>query len=102
MPESNCPALYEINTRVWLRACGDALGRPATLDEVPDAELDRLAERGFGWVWLLGVWRTGEAGRSVSRTNAGWRSGFADALPDLEDEDICGSCFAVAGYEVHP
>ena len=40
------------------------LGRPATLDDIPDAELDRLAEMGFDWIWLLSVWQTGPAGQT--------------------------------------
>ena len=62
-PEPRYPALYQINTRPWLTARSRAIGRPATLDDVADEELDRIAERGFDWVWLLSVWRTGMAGR---------------------------------------
>ena len=40
------PSLYQINTRVWLTELSRALGRPATLDDMPDAELDRLAGDG--------------------------------------------------------
>jgi hypothetical protein len=29
----------------------------ATLDDLPDANLDRLAEQGFDWVWFLSVWQ---------------------------------------------
>ena len=58
------PALYQINTRVWLTDLSRGLGRPATLDDIPDAELDRVAGLGFDWVWLLSVWRTG-AGRAA-------------------------------------
>ncbi len=47
------PSLYQINTRVWLTALSPKLGRPATLDDIPDAELDRLAELGFDWEWFL-------------------------------------------------
>ena len=43
MPSPVCPSLYQINTRVWLTELSRALGRPATLDDIPDAELDRLA-----------------------------------------------------------
>jgi hypothetical protein len=32
----------QINTRVWLTELSQALGRPATLDDIPDAELGRL------------------------------------------------------------
>ncbi len=41
------PSLYQINTRVWLTALAQSLGRPATLDDIPDAELDRLAGDGL-------------------------------------------------------
>ena len=41
------PSLYQINTRVWLTEIGQNVGRRATLDDVPDPELDRLAATGF-------------------------------------------------------
>ena len=96
------PALYQINTRVWLTELARGLGRPATLDDLADAELDRLASMGFDWLWLLSVWRTGPAGQRVSRTRREWRREFEETLPDLREEDIAGSGFAVTGYTVHP
>ena len=95
------PSLYQINTRVWLTELSRALGRRATLDDIPDAELDRLAELGFDWVWLLSVWQTGPAAQAISRANPGWRREFEETLPDLEDEDIAGSGFAIQSYTVH-
>ncbi|WP_422000878.1 alpha-amylase family glycosyl hydrolase [Reyranella sp.] len=94
------PTLYEINTRVWLQRLSAEAGRPVTLTDIDDATLDGFARRGFDWIWLLGVWRTGLASRAVSRSDAGWRAEFRETLPDLSDEDIAGSCFAVAAYEV--
>ena len=102
MQDPRYPSLYQVNTRVWLTELSRALGRPATLDDVPDAELDRLAEMGFDWVWFLSVWRTGLAGQQVSRSNAEWRRDFEQTLPDLRKEDIAGSGFAITGYSVHP
>ena len=67
------PSLYQINTRVWLTELSKSLGRPATLDDIPDAELNRLAEMGFDWIWLLSVWQTGAAGQRISRSNPQWR-----------------------------
>jgi hypothetical protein len=95
------PALYQVNTRVWLTELSQHLGRRATLDDIPEAELDRLAQRGFDWVWLLSVWQTGPAGQQVSRANPQWRREFEETLPDLQEEDIAGSGFAIAGYTVH-
>ena len=94
--------LYEINTRVLLRALSRRLGRAATLDDIEDESLERLAGRGFDWIWLLGVWRTGAEGRRIARALPELREAYRRALPDLTEEDVCGSCFAVAGYEVAP
>jgi glycosidase len=95
------PSLYQINTRVWLTELSQALGRPATLDDIPGAELDRLARMGFDWLWFLSVWQTGPAGQRISRTNPEWRREFQETLPDLREEDIAGSGFAITGYTVH-
>ena len=99
---SRNPSLYQINTRVLLAGLSRTLGRHATLDDIPDSELDRLAALGFDWLWFLGVWLTGPAGRAVSLANPAWRRGFQELLPDFREEDVCGSCFAVAAYTVHP
>jgi hypothetical protein len=95
------PSLYQINTRAWITEISRALGRAATLDDIPDVELDRLAEMGFDWVWFLSVWQTGLAGQRISRTNAAWRKEFQDTLADLREEDIAGSGFAITGYTGH-
>ena len=95
------PSLYQINTRVWLTELSKTLGRAARLDDIPDGELDRLAAMGFDWIWLLSVWQTGAAGQRVSRENAQWRQEFKETLPDLREEDIPGSGFAITGYTVH-
>ncbi|MGH7799529.1 MAG: alpha-amylase family glycosyl hydrolase, partial [Thermodesulfobacteriota bacterium] len=96
------PSLYQINTRVWLTELSRALGKPATLDDIPDAELDRLAEIGFDWIWFLSVWQTGMAAQQISRSNSEWRKEFEETLPDLREEDIAGSGFAITSYTVHP
>jgi hypothetical protein len=93
--------LYQINTRVWLTELSRNLGRRATLDDIGDAELAALAQKGFNWVWFLSVWQTGAAARQVSRSNAEWRKEFQETLPDLAEDDIQGSGFAVTGYTVH-
>src|SRR4051812_33428753 len=95
------PSLYQINTRVWLTDLSGTLGRPATLDAIPDSGLDRFAQMGFDWVWLLSVWQTGLAAQKVSRSNPEWRREFRETLPDLREEDIPGSGFAITGYTVH-
>jgi len=95
------PSLYQINTRVWLTEQSKSLGRPATLDDIPDVELDRLKKMGFDWAWFLSVWQTGPAGQRVSRSNHEWRRDFEETLPDLREGDIAGSGFAITSYTVH-
>ena len=95
------PSLYQINTRVRLTELSQKIGRPATLDDIPDADLDGLAALGLDWVWLLSVWQTGPLAQAISRANAEWRIDFQTTLPDLREEDIAGSGFAVQSYTVH-
>ena len=95
------PSLFQVNTRVRLSELSTALGRKATLDDIPDAELDRLAADGFDLVWFLGVWQTGEAARRVSRSKPEWLDEYHRVLPDFREEDVTGSCFAVRDYRVH-
>src|SRR5262245_18239649 len=102
MDASRYPSLCQINTRVWLTQLARDFGRTVTLDDIPDADLDRLARTGFDWIWLLSVWTTGAAGQRVSRTNGEWRKEFEQTLPDLTEDDIGGSGFAITGYTVHP
>lgn len=100
MNQVKYPSLYQINTRVWLTELSQHLGRPATLDDIPDNELDRLAEMGFDWIWFLSVWTTGEKGRKISLENQQWKHDYEETLPDLRDEDIGGSGFAIKSYQV--
>jgi hypothetical protein len=95
------PCLYQINTRVWLNRLSRQIGRPATLDDIPDVELDELANSGFDWVYFLSVWQTGQAARQVSRSNPQWLAEYREILPDLQEEAICGSEFAITSYTLN-
>jgi glycosidase len=99
---SKYPSLYQINTRVWLTELSKGLGRKATLDDIPGAALDKFVELGFEWIWFLSVWATGPIAQKISRKEPGWLQDYKDTLPDLKEEDIEGSGFAIANYIVHP
>jgi hypothetical protein len=101
MSSPRYPSLFQINTRVRLFELSATLNRPATLDDITNAELDQLAHDGFDLVWLLGVWQTGEAARSVSASNPEWLVEYQRLLPDFQENDISGSCFAIRDYHVH-
>jgi glycosidase len=96
------PLLFQFNTCVTLRELGERMGRPATLDDVPDSLLDEIAGYGFDLLWLLGIWQTSPTSRAVSLTNAALRREAEQALPDLREQDITGSPFAVRSYEARP
>ena len=96
------PSLYQVNTRVWLTELSRASGQtrsPWTTS--PTQSWTAWLDRG-----RLGLaperWRTGPAGQRVSRTNPEWRREFEETLPDLSEDDIAGSGFAVTEYSVHP
>ena len=96
------PTVYEINTWVWLSELGVAAGRPLSLGEVPDQELERIAGYGFDGVWLMGVWQRSPAAGNVSRTHPAWQDSFRKALPGCSDLDISGSPYAILDYRVDP
>jgi len=92
------PTLYQLNARAFLQR----LGPSATLNHVPDDFIDYIAEVGFHWLWLMGVWSLGDSSRQISRTRLDWREEYERALPDLTENDICGSPFAVCSYSIDP
>jgi len=56
------------NAFVWLDQLGKQYGRPIqTLDQVPDEELDVLAQRGFTGLWLIGLWERSAASRRIKQ-----------------------------------
>ena len=61
------PAVYEINTWIWLQEFRREAKDAVTLGNVPDAELQRIADFGFDAVWLMGVWHRSRSGRQVAR-----------------------------------
>ena len=100
MPNRYNHRLYQINTRIWINQLSETLNRSASLDDVPEEYLEGFTDLGFDWVYLLGVWQTSKYGRSLVRSNQEWRKDYIRVLPDLREEDMCGSCFAIPGYIV--
>jgi hypothetical protein len=94
------PILYEINTRCWLRALSDRLGRPVTLVNVPEEELEQWQNLGFTHIWLMGVWTTGPRARALALNEPGLRRAYDEALPGWREKDVAGSPYSTAKYEV--
>jgi len=56
------------NIYVWLDQLSKKYSRPVTrLDEIPDEELDRLAEWNFNALWLIGIWERSRASQTIKQ-----------------------------------
>jgi glycosidase len=99
-PWPRFPAVYEINTRVWLNELSARAGRRITLENVPRDEIERLARLGFHAIWLMGVWTTGPQGVTIAREHPELQNEYRHALADFTPEDVIGSPYAVTKYEV--
>ncbi len=96
------PHLYEINTWVWLEELSARYGCYLTLPDVPGEEWDRLADLGFDFVYLMGVWRRSLIGRRIFRTDPRNFPNFDAALPGWNVRDIVGSPFSIQDYTPDP
>ncbi len=53
---------------VWLHQLSKQYALPITrLDQIPDAELDSLAGRGFTGLWLIGIWERSPASQHIKQ-----------------------------------
>ncbi|MFN8530048.1 MAG: alpha-amylase family glycosyl hydrolase [Anaerolineae bacterium] len=89
--------VYQINTWVWLNTLTRQFGRPIDLSNVPDSILDELARPGINMVWLMGIWQRSPFGR---RNALKYKHEYRHVLPDLTDDDVIGSAYAVYDYRV--
>src|SRR5580658_1303467 len=96
------PHLYEINTWVWLEELSARHGRCLSLKDVPDEEWDQLADLGFDFVYLMGVWRRSLIGRRIFRTDPRSFPNFDAALPAWKVRDVVGSPFSIQDYSPDP
>jgi hypothetical protein len=96
------PHLYEINTWVWLEELSAKRGRRLGLQDVPVEEWDRLADLGFDFVYLMGVWRRSLTGRRIFRTDVRSFRDFDTALPSWKVRDVVGSPFSIQDYSPDP
>lgn len=96
------PHLYEINTWAWLEELSAKYSRRISLRDVPAAEWDEIASRGFDFVWLMGVWARSPLGRCFFQTDAASFPGFDQALPGWKLSQIVGSPYSVHQYQPDP
>lgn len=99
-PWKKHPAIFEINTWVWLNEMSRQLHFPVTLANVPDSKWDELARFHVEAVWLMGVWERSPRGIEISSHHAGNLADFRQALPDFILADNVGSPYCVRRYDV--
>jgi len=95
------PNLYEVNTRLLLTRYKKGRRRP-TLRDIPDTYWQELAGRGMDWVWLMGVWTLTEKQINPNLIPGQMMTEFTEILPDLTEDDIDGSTYAIDDYTVDP
>lgn len=94
------PAIYEINTWVWLAELSRSAGGQTTLATVPQTEWDRIAAWGMDAVWLMGVWERSPEGRRIARDDQALQADYHRVLPDCTMDDVVGSPYCVLRYVV--
>ena len=86
------------NTYVWLYQLSEKYGRQITrLDQIPDEELDMLANWGFNGLWLIGLWE-----RSIASKRIKQLCGNPDAVASaysLKNYSIANTLGGEDGYQ---
>ncbi len=109
--DANAPANYSMDsswmpevvmlaksTYVWLDQLSKSYRLPITrLQDIPDAELDLIAERGFTALWLIGLWQRSHASQKIKQLQ-GNPEAKASAYA-LEKYEISGDIGGQEGYK---
>ncbi len=86
------------NAYVWLDQLSKSYQRPITnLSQIPDEELDRLAQWGFTGLWLIGLWERSTASRRIKQLR-GNPEAVASAY-SLLDYQIAGDLGGEEAYQ---
>ncbi|MBN2044200.1 MAG: alpha-amylase [Anaerolineales bacterium] len=75
------------NAYVWLDQLSRQYQRQITrLDQIPEEELDRLANQGISGLWLIGLWRRSNASRRIKQM--------------MGDPDAIASAYSLDDYQI--
>ena len=98
---TKAPRIFQASARHLVSGTEPARGS-ATLDTIDEKWLASIARQGFNWLYLYGVWDSGNAGRAISRAHPSMWAGALSHLSQGSIEDVCGSPFAIREYRVDP
>lgn len=96
------PQLLELNAFFFISRMSRKYGRSLTLTTVPVAEWKLFAEKGFDYLWLMGVWKRSPGSRAHAAKEANLIHAYDLILPDWTSEDVAGSPYAIYDYELDP
>lgn len=92
------PALYEINTRVWIKRFGEG----KKLSEIPDEYFKNLADKGINIIWMMGIWKTTPGLIERCCFSPELLSAYNKSLGNWKKDDIIGSPYSIDNYEINP
>lgn len=87
------PLIYEINIRLLLRG-----GNHEWLLDIPASYWEAIRNKGFRYIWLMGVWETCESVVPKHCFQEGLIRSYTKALKDWTKEDVIGSPYAINTY----
>ena len=83
-------AALHLDGEEYLRLAGTTFTQIRTLDqnlnEIPDEELDILAQRGFTGLWLIGLWERSRASQRIKQR--------------MGDHDAVASAYSLYSYDI--
>jgi hypothetical protein len=94
--------LYEINTRAWIYSLQQELNTNLTLLTIPDEIWTEIINKGFDWIWLMGVWKHSALSKEELVKHPGLVQEISHSLPDWETTDVIGSPYSIVKYEINP
>jgi len=94
--------LFEINTRAWLYSLRRKFKRELTLLTIPDDIWIKIIEKGFEWIWLMGVWKHSQLKQDELAQHPELIKEITHSLPNWDYTDVIGSPYSIVNYELNP
>lgn len=98
----NPPYLYEINTMEFLTRLAANKGKVRQLAELDGEFFNGLRDRGFGYVWMMGMWQRSPVSRRIAIEHAGLQKEYKALLGNWTEDDVPGSPYAIHKYQPDP
>lgn len=94
--------LLEVSTRPFLYQLSQQYQRPISkLRDIPDEIFEQWKEKGYDFIWFMGVWQLGEKGLIHDQTDPSLLDIYSQKLPDYTIDDIIGSPYSIVKYDLN-